>query len=560
MAVIKGKKASEKIKAEQKRQEAIRRKMEIQRKKADFGETWRQGLSEAKRKELEKIVGDAETPKILDSIDINNFFDPISFYKDNQGQKVEFNYEKYIKTEQAYEKAIKDVDREINGEDLNQDDNLTIDEIIEDSIIEEEVKKQKERTGTIIKVPRFLQMDYKKWTKYFYRFVPLYNKYICSCCGQPLDYSKFYPQYVETNLALIEDTGKMHSHVCMNCCKKIYEYLYYEKANKDPVEAMKWYCSYLNIYYSETLYYKAKTNMQQNKGKNHIVHEYMLLIDKRTEYKNKTFLESDINFGVNNNVAGNNGNANLGNGNGNIDNSSKQVEVIEDGWTKEDIKNRKLVIKMIGYDVFDYETDENRKILYRDFLGMLDQGMEMDQVKMQAAVQIVISFLKVREFNKLYRKKESEGASVTELKGISELQAKELKTITDFSKDNGFSERYANAKSKGENSFTGIMNKMDEAKYENALINKYDIETSTTIQQAANASMEAIMKQLSLGEAEVWQTCQQQLKIIEDLRRENSKITEDLRTTKYELAKIKLLDKAKEQGTLDEDDDDFGGF
>lgn len=351
----------------------------------------------------------------------------------------------------------------------------------------------------------------------------------------------------------------MHSHVCINCCKKIYEYLFYEKAEKDPVLAMKWYCSYLNIYFDEILYYRAKDTMTKHGLKNHIIYEYMKIINKYPDYKNKTFMDSNIIIGdknVNENNSTNHSNMD------DASNNTKESENLIDGWKKEDYKNMKLVIKMVGYDPFDYETDANRKQLYNDLLGMLEQGMEMDQVKLQAAIQIVISFLRVRELTKLQRVKEKEDASVTELKAISDLKSKELKTITEFSRDNGFSERYATSKSKGENSFTGIMKKMDEMKYEDNLANKYDAQTSSTIQQAAQASMEAIFRQLGLGEAEVWQTCQTQLKRIEDLTRENAKVTEELRLAKYELAKIKLLDKAKEQGTLEEDEDDigFGGF
>ena len=185
--------------------------------------------------------------------------------------------------------------------------------------------------------------------------------------------------------------------------------------------------------------------------------------------------------------------------------------------------------------------------------------MEQDEVKLQAAIQIVTSFLRVRELNKTYREKEKENASVNELKAISDLKAKELKTITDFSRDNGFSERYTVAKAKGENSFTGIMNQMDEKKFEKALVNRYDIETSATIQQAADASFKAIINQLGLGEAEIYMTAQAQLAEIQKLRRENATLTENLRKTKYELAKINLEEEAKNRGVEDVDED-FGGF
>lgn len=94
--------------------------------------------------------------------------------------------------------------------------------------------------------------------------------------------------------------------------------------------------------------------------------------------------------------------------------------------------------------------------------------------------------------NEKYRKKSDEDAPVSELKGITDLKKQELTTISGFSKDNGFGERYAIAKAKGENSFTGIQSKMNELKYEKSILNKYDIETSATIQQAADASFKAI--------------------------------------------------------------------
>jgi hypothetical protein len=163
-------------------------------------------------------------------------------------------------------------------------------------------------------------------------------------------------------------------------------------------------------------------------------------------------------------------------------------------WSKEDARNKSTVLKMVGYDPFAYESDENKKILYRDLLNILDEGMQNDLVKFQAGIQIVLSFFKLRQMNEREHRLNQENAPVTELKALSDLKAKELTAITNFSRDNGFSERYATAKAKGENTLTGIMNKMNEQKYEKAILNRYDIETSATIQQAADASFNAIFK------------------------------------------------------------------
>lgn len=571
VAIVREKRVRYALKQEQKELESLKKKMEIQQKKEDFGESWKYQLSKVQREYLQDVVGDVDRLKLKDSIDINVFFDPVKFYTDDNDVRKYFDYKKYSETEEAYAPALQEVEDELNG--TVQKDSI-------ENMLEEGSKVSSDEEEKIIKVPKFLQKKYAMWNKYFNRFIPFYNRYVCTCCGKPLEIDDYFPQYIETNLARLETNGKMHMSVCIECCKKIYEYLFYEKAEKDPVEAMKWFCSYLNVYFDEYVYYQARDAMIQNSRKNHIVYEYMAIINRTENYKNKCFMDSKMSFGKASNEIieqdepkkrgrpkKNQEEIQVGLNSGQLEALRKENILEEDNgelmnvssWSKEDLQNRKLVIKMVGYDPFGYESEENQKMLYADLLGMLDQGMEQDEVKLQAAIQIVTSFLRVRELNKTYREKEKENASVNELKAISDLKAKELKTITDFSRDNGFSERYTVAKAKGENSFTGIMNKMDERKYENALVNRYNIETSATIQQAADASFKAIIGQLSLSDAEVWMTCKAQLEELQKLRRENATLTENLRKAKYELAKVNLEEEAKKRG-IEDTEDDFGGF
>ena len=56
--------------------------METQRKKEEFGESWKYSLKDEHKQALKEIVGDFGTPNLVDSVDYNSFFDPINFYKD----------------------------------------------------------------------------------------------------------------------------------------------------------------------------------------------------------------------------------------------------------------------------------------------------------------------------------------------------------------------------------------------------------------------------------------------------------------------------------------------
>ena len=547
MAKLTNNRAKAAIAKEQKRLDAIQKKMETQRKKEEFGESWKYSLKDEHKQALKEIVGDFGTPNLVDSVDYNSFFDPINFYKEEDGSVRQLDYKKYLEYEEAYQEVIDDCDKIINDEIDTSNDSAK-------EQLSTHLTKKTEKKKSKPKIPEYLQKLYQNWTKYFNRFVPLYDKYVCSCCGKALPQDKYFLAYNEGNLGRIEANGKMHTHICMDCCKNLYEYLFYEKADKDGEKAMKWLCSYLNIYYDDVSYFKAKKTMEEKDRKTHIVEEYMSVISRSATLKGKVFLESpdvDVNQNKGDSKADKIINSNTGN----------VPEDLEEEWSKADLEAKRQVIKMVGYDPFYFEIEKDRKILYKDLLGMMEQGMELDGLKVQAAIQIVLSFKNIRELNEKYRKKSDEDAPVSELKALSELKKKELETITSFSRDNGFGERYAISKAKGENTFSGIMAKMNEMKYENAILNMYDVETSKSINQAADASFAAIFNQLSMSEAEVYKTCQDQLKKLLSLQRENATLTENLRLAKRELAEKKLEEEKRQYDKENGDNgDSWGGY
>ena len=422
---------------------------------------------------------------------------------------------------------------------------------MQNQLAKEEKKKKSEP-----KIPNYLQKYYQNWVKYLHRYVPLYDKYVCTCCGKPKVQDEYFLVYAETDMGRIAPDGKMYSHICKDCCKKLYEYLYYEKANKDGEEAMKWLCSYLNIYFDDITYFKAKDAMEKNDKKNHIVEEYMNVVSRSATLKGKTFLESPNIGSVNSGSGGSSEKAEkiIKSVDGSVSNDTESV------WSKEDLNAKRLVLKMVGYDPFYYEDEETRKILYKDLLGMLEQGMELDGMKVQGAIQIVLGFKNIRELSEKYKQKTMADAPVKELKEIADLKKKELDTITDFSKNNGFGERFAISKAKGENTFTGIMAKMNEMKYEDAILNMYDIETSKSINQAAEASFAAIFSQLNMSEAEVYKTCQDQLKKLVEMQRENTTLKENLRLAKREIAEMKLEKEKEAYEKENGSQDDWGGY
>ena len=531
---------------------AIQKKMELQNKKANFGEGWKKALGTERQKAMLEIIGNDGAPKLEDSIDINAFLEPIEFFRDKEtGEINKIDFQTYLDAEKAFQGGIDE-----QNEIIADEDDVTPD--IMEKISSGKKSKSKKKKEDGINVPEYLQKYYTIWMKYFGRYVPLYNKYVCTCCGRPLPQGEYYLNYNEMDLARVEPTGKMHTHLCKDCCKRLYEYLFFEKAKEDGQVAMMWFCSALNIYYDETIYLQAKQECSKKDSKKHIIDSYMSIMNQSATAKGKVFLESK-------DIQGMIGSGGV-NGNGRQDKDKKIInskdgsvgDDTENGWSKQDLEAKRLVLKNVGYDPFYFEPEENRKILYKDLLGMLEAGMELDGLKVQAACQIVLAFSRIRELNERERRMMSGDGSVAELKNLADLKNKQLDTITKFSRDNGFGERYAIAKAKGENSFTGIMAKMNEMKYEDAILNMYDIETSKSIEQAANASFKAIFNQLSMSDAEYAKQCTEQLQRIQKLTREKDALQEENRKLKYEMAKRDLEEKAKE--IAEENGSEWGGY
>ena len=162
------------------RQDTLKRKMEILQKKMDFGESWRYAISQQQRAELEELVGDLDTPTLADFVDLNQYFNVVAFYKSKQGDKIDFDYNKYLSSEEAYQDILEDLDKELYADD-SEDEKTLREQVVED-IKKKDEQERRMSLRFVIKIPKILQDKYQQWTLYFRRVVPVYNKYICSCC------------------------------------------------------------------------------------------------------------------------------------------------------------------------------------------------------------------------------------------------------------------------------------------------------------------------------------------------------------------------------------------
>ena len=571
-----------------------------------FGENWREIQQKRITQEVESEIGGEYTPRVFDFADLYDYFDPVFFYKELESDKtLKVDFNKFVESEQMYEQAIRltelelerianegkeeiqvgdekpkeendndnsdvpaDADRAADESNVNRTDdavNRTDDAVnradgagsnyiltdgvdeedkidpvpldengqpADEAAVEEQNKKQKnEKKAASLTSKKSLAKARLNWnvSRYLGRFVPVYNKYVCSCCGLPKTIDNFYTVYDMGCNSRIDKNGSYHMHICKECCQKMFAYNYSVLSGKDVEKAVQFMCAQLNLYWNPDMLYIARKEFDDSGRRGTLIGTYISVVNR--EVPGNTFMDSPFLTAEQN-------------GEGRIYTMQALPEDTYD-WSKEDYDNKRLVIKMCGYDPFKGEEENDRKILYKDLLSILTDGMENDYIKLQAGINIVYSFFKIRKMTEQQTKLEREGAPLAEQKALSDLKAKELAAVSTYAKDNGMSERYQNAKSKGELTLTGMMRAMNEKKYEDDIVNRYDIETSSTIQQAAEASFKAIMGQLSLSDAEVWKLTQDQYAELVSLRREKAKLEEDLRKEKYKVAEMILQEKAR---------------
>ena len=144
------------VEREKQKQETIKKKMEIQQKKELYGENWRQVEQERFQNELDVKIGSDETPKLFNSIDLNDFFLPINLYKDEEGEVLKTDFQEYEKTEKKYKKAIEDLDKKIKeySEGMLEDAGT----ISGSSIKDKGMDSEKEKTNKSVKGRNDLNM------------------------------------------------------------------------------------------------------------------------------------------------------------------------------------------------------------------------------------------------------------------------------------------------------------------------------------------------------------------------------------------------------------------
>lgn len=217
-------------------------------------------------------------------------------------------------------------------------------------------------------------------------------------------------------------------------------------------------------------------------------------------------------------------------------------------------KNKNSVIRLLGYDPFLSEKQEDQPLLYSQLIGYLDSGGDgnEDMMRTSSAITIVRGFLQQAKLDdKLAKVMANSSANPTEMKTLLDAKKNLSATISQLAEQSCLSLKHNKNASKGENTWTGKIKKLKDMDLRDAEVNGFDIGTCRGMQQVLEISDASIMKQLALDESEWSEMVADQRKLIVDLQKERDTYKEINRVLLRE--NLDLRDTLEENDMLDED-------
>lgn len=215
-------------------------------------------------------------------------------------------------------------------------------------------------------------------------------------------------------------------------------------------------------------------------------------------------------------------------------------------------KNRKDVIRLLGYDPFEGEKLEDQPLLYSQLIGYLDAGGDGndDMMRTSSAITIVRGFLQQAKLDdRLAKVMANTNANASEMKTLLDAKKNISATISQLAEQSCLSLKHNKNASKGENTWTGKIKKLKDIDLREAEVNGFDIGTCRGMQQVLEISDASILKQLALDESEWSDMVAEQRKTITDLQEKRDVYKEINRVLLRE--NLDLRDTLEENGLLD---------
>ena len=221
---------------------------------------------------------------------------------------------------------------------------------------------------------------------------------------------------------------------------------------------------------------------------------------------------------------------------------SKKQEVSED---IEDmyVKNKRSVLRMLGYDPFIYEEEEDKPLLYSKLVNYFDDSLKDDGFKLEAVIEIVQTFKDVKHINDTlaqYTKQlQTHPEMIATVKSLTQTKKDMLSSALALAKDNGISEVNNRSKAKGAGTLSGLLKEMSEMNLDDVEINTFNYETNIAIDDIMTRNHQNQLKQLNPDENDWEKEVIHQKQLLFNLQKERDNAVELCRLLRKENKDLK---------------------
>ena len=314
------------------------------------------------------------------------------------------------------------------------------------------------------------------------------KKFLCYCCGNEMVRSKFYVSSDPFNSVGV-------TPYCKDCLEKIarnYNNGYKEFGDVTKASLMA-ACERADIPFLEKIWKSSIEEVNSpdlKKPKTNVWAAYIKTIKSLSQYKGLRWRDGDLFKESSSDIA---------------------IPISEDRDVNPEVleeleKNRKDVIKLIGYDPFEKEAEEDKPLLYAQLIGYIDSdGNNDDMTRILDSIEIVRGYLQLQKLNDMSARAFANLAQTGqsgEIKNYMDTKKKVADVISQLAEQSCISQKHNKNSKKGENTWTGKIKMLKDLNLREAENNGFDIGTCRGMQQVLEISDSSIMKQLALDESE----------------------------------------------------------
>lgn len=209
-------------------------------------------------------------------------------------------------------------------------------------------------------------------------------------------------------------------------------------------------------------------------------------------------------------------------------------------------KNREDVIKLYHYDPFEYEAEKDKPIMYAQVSNMCNTSDESedDVIKLNSIISIVKLSVQVeknyREISRLQNEAIND-KNISAIKSLTSVNKDMNNSIINLAKESKLSKGSSGTSTKGTNTWTGKVKILKEMKLREEEVNAFEVETCKGMQQVAELSDAAIIKQIGLDENDYSDMLIEQRNLITKIRKDKNLAEERMRILYRENVDLKHL-------------------